>query len=238
MGNVVELPGILSEDRTGEAAKLLSRYYTEKVITGSIRTGARFDSWAGGGDAPAVANAVTSDDLLALAFLGVEVKGPAVVGLLDTHAAEITRLLEQIPTDVDMADVKPQDYERFYGEGSAAWELWKVIRGSKGARWKMGSTKTSKLLARKRPLLIPVWDSVVKKETQLKGSLTQWSDWHDLLTRDGGLVADRLDAIQQQANLPHPVSRLRAMDVVLWMHGTDGGLLEPAADEADDSDAA
>ncbi|MCQ1999795.1 DUF6308 family protein [Arthrobacter sp. zg-Y108] len=37
------------------------------------------------------------------------------------------------------------------------------------------------------------------------------------------MLALRLDEIQRRAELPHRISRLRAMDVVLWMHGTGGG---------------
>lgn len=120
MGDTVDLPEILAEHRTDDAAKLLHRYYTEKTTTGSIRTGAHFDTWAGGGDARDVVNTVTADDLLALSLLSVEVKGPAVIGLLETHAADITRLLEQIPADLDMAAVRPEDYAGMYGKDSAA----------------------------------------------------------------------------------------------------------------------
>ena len=75
-------------------------------------------------------------------------------------------------------------------------------------------------MARKRPHLIPVWDSVVRAQTGLRDSSTQWSDWHDLLVRNDAGFAAKLDEMQSQARLPHPVSRLRVLDVVLWMDGT------------------
>ena len=225
------LPEILGPHRTDDAAKLLHRYYTEKTTTGSIRTGARFDTWAGGGDAPDVVNTVTADDLLALSMLSVEVKGPAVIGLLETHAAEITRLLAQIPADVDMADVKPEDFARLYGKDSAAWQLWDLFRGYKGGQWKSGPTKTSKLLARKRPKLIPVWDSVVAHAAGLTSSLTYWEEWHGLLTADDGALARRLDAVQAAADLPAPVTTLRAMDVILWMDGKQRGFRHSGGDD-------
>ena len=225
------LPEILGPHRTDDAAKLLHRYYTEKTTTGSIRTGARFDTWAGGGDAQDVVNTVTADDLLALSMLSVEVKGPAVIGLLETHAAEITRLLAQIPADVDMAEVKPENFARLYGKDSAAWQLWDLFRGYKGGQWKSGPTKTSKLLARKRPRLIPVWDSVVAHAAGLTSSLTYWEEWHGLLTADDGALARRLDKVQEAAEIPAPVTTLRAMDVILWMDGKQRGFRRTGGDD-------
>ena len=227
----MDLPEILEPARADDAAKLLHRYYTEKTTTGSIRTGARFDAWAGGGDAPEAVNTVTADDLLALSLLSVEVKGPAVIGLLETHAADITRLLGQIPADVGMADVPPEDFARVYGRDSAAWQLWDLIRGYKGGQWKMGPTKTSKLLARKRPKLIPVWDSVVARAAGLTSSLTYWEEWHGLLTANDGDLARHLDAVQAAADLPAPVTTLRAMDVILWMDGKQRGFRRTGADD-------
>ncbi len=225
------LPEILGPHRADDAAKLLHRYYTEKTTTGSARTGARFDAWAGGGDRQETVNTVTADDLLALSMLSVEVKGPAVIGLLETHAAEITRLLAQIPADVDMADVKPEDFPRLYGKDSATWQLWDLVRGYKGGQWKMGPTKTSKLLARKRPKLIPVWDSVVSRAAGLTSSLTYWEEWHGLLTADDGALARRLDKVQEAAELPAPVTALRAMDVILWMDGKQRGFRRTGGDD-------
>ena len=231
MGDTVDLPEILAEHRTDDAAKLLHRYYTEKTTTGSIRTGAHFDTWAGRGDARDVVNTVTADDLLALSLLSVEVKGPAVIGLLETHAADITRLLEQIPADLDMAAVRPEDYAGMYGKDSAAWRLWEVIRGYKGGQWRMGPTKTSKLLARKRRRLIPIWDSVVARSAGLNSSLTYWEEWHRLLTADDGALAGRLERIRAAADLSVEVSALRVMDVVLWMDGKQRGYRSAADDD-------
>ena len=45
----------------------------------------------------------------------------------------------------------------------------------------MGPMRTSKLLARKRPRLVPIYDSVVKKEFQLKDSRGFWAGLRDAL---------------------------------------------------------
>ncbi|UWX96798.1 DUF6308 family protein [Arthrobacter zhaoxinii] len=61
------------------------------------------------------------------------------------------------------------------------------------------------------------------------------TDWHAALTEDSGALPLRLDEIQRRAELPHRISRLRAMDVVLWMHGTGGGTPQPPAGEDEEA---
>lgn len=173
-----------------------------------------------------------ADDLLAASFLSVRFSPKAAIGLLEERREEVTALLSQIPNDLDLADLGPDDFKEVLGEESAAWRLWDLLRGkdlSKG--WGIGPTKASKLLARKRPRLIPIWDSVVGKEVRLKNSLTQWSEWHEALTQEGGTLARHLGEVQRLAGLPQPVSTLRAMDVVLWMHGTGGGTIQAPTGE-------
>lgn len=213
----MDLPAILAPRSVQQAAGLLHSYYTRKLTSGHIRTGAFFDTWAGGGDAPDAVNRLTADDLVAVTLLGEDIKGPAALGLLGTHAAPIARLLEQIPADLDMAGVAPEDFARCYGKDSAAWQLWDVVRGYAGGQWRMGAVKTSKLLARKRPRLIPVWDPAAARAADLDTSLTYWADWHTLLTADDGALARRLASVQEAAGLPVRISALRAMDVILWM---------------------
>lgn len=223
----MQIPGILTDQQIGKAAHLLKDYYTRPVSKGRIRTGAHFDSWAGGGDAPDVVNTITADDMLAASFLSVPFEPAAVIGLLAERQLDITALLTQIPADIDLAGVTHDDFKAHLGEESPAWKLWTILRGKEDGGWGIGPTRASKLMARKRPRLIPIWDSVVEAETGLKSSLTQWTDWHEMLTQDGGALASRLDSIQDQAELPYPVSQLRVMDVVLWMNGTEGGTNVP-----------
>lgn len=228
----MQIPKILTEEQTENAVLLLSNYYNEPQSGKSrIRNGARFDTWAGGGDAAAVADTITADDMLAASFLSVRFSPKAAIGILEEQREDVITLLSQIPADLDLADLTHDEYKGVLGEESPAWQLWDLLRGKDLAKgWGIGPTKASKLLARKRPRLIPIWDSVVKKETGLKNSLTQWSDWHEVLTQDGGMLVRHLDEVQGRAGLPHGVSGLRAMDVVLWMHGT-GGVSQPPTGE-------
>ena len=71
-----------------------------------------------------------------------------------------------------------------------------------------------KLMARKRPKLIPVWDNVVK--CAAGRSKNAWL-WLDGLLRQDARLNSQLDQLHHAAGLPDLVSRLRVLDVVIWM---------------------
>jgi hypothetical protein len=213
------LPDILDGDHIDDAAKLLGAYYTELFASELPRTGSRFDSWAGGGDAPGMANRVTADDLVAVSFLSVKIPGRAAVGLLETHAIKISKHLKKLPLNVDMADLTRDEFERYLGKDSPGIRLWRVLRAEKTERWGIGETTASKLMARKRPQLVPIYDSVVGPLMGLnKNSLDQWSTWHTALT-DGTGLPQRLQEIRRVSGISVPISDIRVMDIVLWMYG-------------------
>lgn len=214
------IPNILDEDHIDAAAQLLRTYYRRTTAGLPGYTGSMFTSWAGGGDAPAVVNRVTADDLIALSFLSVDVPGEAAFGILETQTALISDLLAQIPAGLCLADVHPDDFGKILGDASPALELWHVLRGRDTGRWGMGETRTSKLMARKRPLLVPIYDSVVRDVMSLEsGSKGQWRKWHSALT-DGTGLPERLREIRRVSGIVDPISDIRVMDIVLWMYGT------------------
>ncbi|MGY3380894.1 hypothetical protein ACVWYS_002851 [Arthrobacter sp. TE12231] len=213
------VPDILDDDHIDAAAKLLSAYYRRTTADLPAYTGSLFTSWAGGGDAPDVVDCVTSDDLIAVSFLALDVPGEAAFGILETHAALISDLLAQIPADLDMADIQTNNFDKLFGEDSPALQLWHVLRGRDTGRWGMGETRTSKLIARKRPRLIPIYDSIVGPLMELEtGSVGQWKKWHTALTNGAGLP-QRLREIRRVSGISDPISDIRVMDIVLWMHG-------------------
>lgn len=214
----MKLPEILDSAHVEQAAALVTDYYTKTNKRHEIRTGARFESWAGGGDAPAYINTITADDLIAVTFLSVDIPGPAAVGILETHKEEISAFLAQIPSTIELASVSVEDFAALLGADSAAVKLWKTLRQSNAQRWGVGQTIASKIMARKRPLLIPVYDSVVAPLMGLKNSNSQWMIWHEMLT-DGRGLPERLRTIQELSGVAPHASALRIVDVVLWMHG-------------------
>ncbi|UYB35776.1 DUF6308 family protein [Arthrobacter koreensis] len=232
----MKLPEILDDGSVDQASQLLRDYYlAPSKATGDVRTGARYDDWGGGGDSPETRDSITGDDVIAALFLSIPFPGRAAIGILETHAEKVTQLLRGIPSDVELSDLNGDQFESVLGPDSASWHLWDLLRGKPDRKWGVGPTTASKLMARKRPHLIPIWDSVIKSQTGLNSSLTQWREWHTALTADGGKLASRLNEIQEHAQLSAPISRLRVMDVVLWMNGTDRGRNVPAPVEEDDA---
>jgi hypothetical protein len=176
--------------------------------------GAEFETYGRAGDAAEVANKVTSDDLVALSLLSVPVLAKSVRGLRE-RADKIGNLLALIDTDLDLANVTPEEI----APESPAWQLWQVVRQVPG----FGPTRTSKLLARKRPRLIPIYDSVIRKT--FGSSEGQWNNLNAALREHDGAFHQQLLSLREKAGLPGSISALRVLDVVAWMEG--GGPEEP-----------
>ncbi len=77
----------------------------------------------------------------------------------------------------------------------------------------------SKLMARKRPRLIPVFDSIINAYV-LGGTGVLWQPLHAALRRDECALQNRLVNIREGAKLPDYVSALRIFDVLCWMEGS------------------
>lgn len=86
---------------------------------------------------------------------------------------------------------------------------------------RIGSVAAGKLLARKRPHLLPVYDSRVKKVLNRPRTDNRW--WHDLrdrLINDQNLVRE-LESVRDRAGAGH-MSLLRVFDVMCWMFSWEG----------------
>lgn len=211
------LPDELASADTAGAAELLSRYFHTTLDDGSpAYTGAMFETFAGGGDAPEVVNTFTPADLVAVSLLSVDVPGAAALRILGRDAENLNGFLERIPTDLELCDTG----ENEIGPGSPADKLWTSVRGC-GA----GPVTTSKLLARKRPRLLPVIDTVVKEVLGHPAKASFWLTLRAHLAADDGRLADRLIAIRDQAGLPN-ISVIRCFDVLVWMIGKRDGVGE------------
>lgn len=232
MGEHMSLPKVLDEKHVEEAAALVRRYYAPVAGSSAPRTGARFDDWAGGGDSPSNLNRIVADDLVAVSFLSVDIHPRAAIGILDSYTDEISDLLEAIPADIDLWNA---DINRLNSPDSPTSELWALLRGKKYGSWQVGPTRASKIMARKRPRLIPIYDSVVRPLMGLKHSGGSWTAWHGALA-DGSGLPKRLEQIRQEADAPYSISALRVMDIVLWMHGKEQGLSNAGDNALDESE--
>ncbi|MFD4652883.1 DUF6308 family protein [Streptomyces sp. NPDC056721] len=213
--------------RAEQAGEDLRRYFGigGPSATASF-TGRRFEHLAGGGDRPAFADAVTADDLIAMQTLSVTVPATTALELLEGElGGQLSELLRQVPNGRDMVEVDASDL----APGSAADAAWHLLRSRRGIGW----VTAGKLLARKRPRLIPVYDQVVKCVVGSPRSF--WLDLHAAVLADGCALHEELVALRRSAEVPETVSVLRVCDVALWMrhHGqhrkTDCGGLERAA---------
>lgn len=167
-----------------------------------------FEQIGGGGDRPEVANRFTADDLVAVTALSVNVPIRAAWRLLEDTGGRLSALLEGVPQQTDLWEVDARTIAR----SSEAWKLWDQLKKPHDG---IGSVVAGKLLARKRPRLIPIYDSVVK---QAMGAPDDWwASLHQAL-QDPALRT-RLDEIRQQAGVSPDISLLRILDVAIWMHG-------------------
>lgn len=212
-----------------EAARMhLEQYFGLGERSGSAFTGAHFETF---GANPS--DTLTADDLLAVSFLSVHVPARAVLGVLQHQAEEIATLLEKIPHDLAMEDIPLEDHEKYFGTGSPALSLWRIFRRDQDTRWGVGATTASKLLARKRSGLIPIYDSVVGRLTGFGNSDGTWRAWHEAFASDSELV-ERLRFLRSEVGLTH-ISLLRILDVILWMHGSRGVETVESVDIAEES---
>ena len=212
-----------------ETGKDLSlEYFKEsKDFPGSGQySGAHFETLGG---APTPKNEVTAVDLLAVQTLSVKISGRAAIGILETHASKISALLERIDPELRLESIESEEkFEKELGPNSPALELWYLLtrRDPELPRWNIGPTTASKIMARKRPHLIPIEYKIVNRAIRL-GKKNSWRMWWEELRADGCLL-DRATEVKHHLEQSTEakirlkgaeLSTLRALDIVLWMSG-------------------
>jgi hypothetical protein len=203
------LPDCLARGELDLAIRYLQIYY------GQPYTGAYFDTWATSGS---TADRITADDLIAVSFLSVVVPPMAARELLDTRADEFAELLKSVGPDRDLADQEEPVEEEQPGS-----QLYGAVLGLHG----VGRTIGTKLLARKRPRLFPIYDSVVARVCGIGNY--HWEPLRQALRTDG--LHKRLLELQERAGLGQEVSALRVFDVITWMEGKATGVRPTAPEE-------
>ncbi|MGW7055143.1 DUF6308 family protein [Streptomyces sp. NPDC054887] len=188
----------------------LRRYFGIDLPPGGMPfTGSRFEHLAGGGDRPEVAERFTAEDLVAVQTLSVTVPALVALDLLEGRlGAQLSGLLQAIPKDIDMVDAEAD----VLAEGSPADQAWHLLRAQHGVNWVIAG----KLLARKRPRLLPVYDRVVRCAVGRPPSF--WLALHTALREDDAVLHRHLLKLRQAAGLPETVSALRVCDVAVWMN--------------------
>ncbi|MEU2400500.1 MULTISPECIES: DUF6308 family protein [Streptomyces] len=177
-------------------------------------TGSRFEHLAGGGDRPEVADRITAEDLVAVQTLSVTVPAPVALDILEGRlGVRLSGLLHAIPRDIDMVDADAV----VVADGSPADQAWGLLCEQYGVNWVIAG----KVLARKRPRLLPVYDRIVRCAVGRPSSF--WLALHAALREDDAALHCQLLKLREAAGLPETVSALRVCDVAVWMsHRAEG----------------
>lgn len=184
--------------------------------------GFHFQSYGDGVDDP---HRISSDDLLATTMLSIGVSPKSRSGLRPSQMLRIERdgvqlrsLLDELPTVIALHELPEHDVDIVLGEasGGAAWRLFRYVRDEIG----IPRIAAYKLLARKRPHLLPVRDTVVERALGYRPRDRHWwTAWWAALHTAPDLV-HQLRSLRADAGVPSDaVSLLRVADICVWMAG-------------------
>lgn len=147
-----------------------------------------------------------ANDVAACGALSVPLAGK-VIDALFNRKSEIDDLLAASPNrTATLWEVDP-DSDSY----SALNKLYFVVRDVPG----IGSVTASKLLASKRPHLVPIRDAVVA--SVLGAGEDWWAPWRSALTPTLVKLVQGLTS----ESIPDDVSVLRKLDVILWSFGKE-----------------
>lgn len=212
------LPRALQGSDDSAALQLLDRYYSGPGHD-TPAVGAFFDAWDSTGTREQDLDRFTADDLVAVTFLSVRVGPTAARRLLVDDADRFSQLLRDLGPDRDLVEI-----DKPLADDWPGWPLMSALRELPG----VGPTLVSKLVARKRPKLRPIWDSVVVQITNTR--VAQWEPVRQALRAHDNALHRRLLTLRDRACLGSDVSALRVLDVITWREGKDRGIEPPVTD--------
>lgn len=151
----------------------------------------------------------TGADLYACALLSAPIHHSVGARLLDDDATRCTELLEQIPTDVAISDPRAR---HALAPTSPASELYGFLRELGG----IGYVRASKLLAVKRPALVPIRDQYVEHALGAGSMSAWWDPMVELWSKPG--VNEAIEDLRRRCEsaVPAHVTDLRLADVAIW----------------------
>jgi hypothetical protein len=157
------------------------------------------------------ADSLGEDDLLAVHLLGMDFDPQSVRRLLTAGATQdqVGRLLSDIDQDVQLWD---EEADSSLEPARALWDLLNKLQG-------VGPVTAGKLIARKRPRLIPIYDSEVGRYYETADG-EFWSTLQSALRQDD--LPDKIErALRPKAleggEIEAQVTTLRLLDVAVWM---------------------
>lgn len=203
----ITLTTSLQPNEEARAEKVLRYYFASGNFTGG-----RWDTFDPSGTRAISANTFTADDLVACALLATPIREDGVVALLEDRRREFDDLLEAIGPDRDFITLDTTDGVEF----APVRTLYTALVGVP----EIGQTRATKLLARKRPRLVPIVDNRIQ-EFVFNGASRHWEPLLQGFRADDSALWNRLVELHKAADLNKEVPILRVFDVLAWMDGTD-----------------
>lgn len=194
-------------------------------------TGSRFELYGSVDDDPF---RITPSDLVAVTLLSMSIDRSSTSGILPESALriedsseELAALLAQIPLDRELHTLDADEFDRWLGDRSPGNALYVEVAQlltpdqfgtTSSDHAKRGMNRpvaTSKLLARKRPGLIPIRDS--RTSAALGNPKSWWQLWWNALSSEpsGSEIVGCLEEIRSRSGQTH-LSLLRVADILLW----------------------
>ncbi|EME16637.1 hypothetical protein G419_20140 [Rhodococcus triatomae BKS 15-14] len=205
----MRLPKVLRGEDDAAAVDVLHEYFTRRLVkTGYLRTGALWDTFDPSGRREADRDVVTADDLVAVTLLSVKIPAQGALILLGDRRAELSSLLREVGEDRDLAGESDP-----LTEESPVSRLEAALTEIHG----IGRTTATKLVARKRPRLFPIYDRVIGLQMGTTTSHTE--PIRVALRENDGELHRRLAGLRAKAGLAESVPALRILDVLAWMQG-------------------
>jgi len=195
-------PSAWLDDRS-HAEQLLGAYLTPSLFTGAL-----WDPSIQRRLGPDSCNVIEIEDLYAPALLSATIEKRSAMQIVEQRST-ITGHLCSIPPDLTLWDA---DKAKVLESLAHAEDLAKLLDDIHH----IGDTKASKLLAAKRPMLLPIWDKQVAYALGASRKMTwiqYWTAWRDDLTPEVVRKSESIAATSGQADL----SPLRVLDIVIWM---------------------
>lgn len=206
----IRLTPSLQEAARDRAVRLLQQYYAPSTPSSGY-TGGLWDSFDPAGNRTASANTFTGDDVAACALLSTEIHGRPTAELLVHQRRRFETLLERIGPDREFIEEASADAAPF----EPVRELYRALVGLPH----IGQTRATKLIARKRPRLVPIVDEVVARSV-FSGLQTHWSPLLRALQAQDRRLWNRLIALRNDAGLDDSVPVIRVFDVLAWLDGS------------------
>ena len=158
-------------------------------------------------------------DALASGLLDAPLRGSLVIKLFSERDDEYSRLRRSMQRLLDETlDVELAFEHIDLNDPTGPWDLVQSVLRHTDETWGISTSIATKILHRKRPLLIPIFDS---KVAAFYGTTRQtpWHLWPHLQT-DLRSTAVLLRELSDQTVTPdgRPVSPLRVADIVIWEH--------------------